>query len=307
MAANPPDVERALRIARAMFAGDPRVTAIDYGYAYRGGERTKDLVIRIHVTEKLAREQCKSREFVPARIAGIPTDVLARRYRNSGGGEASGASAVRPGISVGNPKARAGTLGLIVFDGTQLAILSCHHVLAGSDGAEGDVILCPAVERGGTVADDIVARLHRTYYPSGWGDAAVALIDANRPVRRDCIVSNVTVSAVGEASAGLELEKIGATTVRTRGLVEGTGSYRVEPWGYVVDGFQLGPAPGSPSPGGNLSLQGDSGAVWYDPVSATGFGMHVASGHEADGHPYAVACGLISVIETLQVTLEPVR
>jgi hypothetical protein len=51
----------------------------------------------------------------------------------------------------------------------------------------------------------------------------------------------MTVQGVGQASPGLLLEKVGATTGRTQGVVEGAGSYTVEPWGYVITGFQLGP------------------------------------------------------------------
>src|SRR3954464_10588390 len=122
---------RALQMAEAMFGGDPRVSGIDYGYAHKEGARTRRLAIRIHVSEKRPPEHCKLHELVPPTIGGIATDVIERRYQRAGGGEGNELAAravLSPGLSLGNPKARAGTLGLIVFEKETPVVLSCHHV-----------------------------------------------------------------------------------------------------------------------------------------------------------------------------------
>jgi len=299
MAEAPTDIARAMRLAHAMFGKQPRVTGIDYGYAHRGGQRTQELCLRIHVDEKRSRALCKPLELVPPEIGGIKTDVIERRYHHTAGQASNPGGVVQPGRGVGNPKARAGTVGLIVFDAGAPAVLSCFHVLAGPAGAVGDVILLPAVEAGGSIPQNVVGKLQRFFPPGLWGDAAIALLDPGCAFDAQVLLSGARIASVGQASAGILVEKVGSTTGKTRGLIEGTGEYRVQPTNFMMSGMQIGRVDTTT----DLSLPGDSGAAWYDPNSSVGLGLHVASGVDATGHAFALACNLDTVLETLGVTL----
>jgi len=247
-------------------------------------------------------------ELVPPTIGGIATDVIERRYQRAGGGEGNELAAravLSPGLSLGNPKARAGTLGLIVFEKETPVVLSCHHVLAGQFAEVGDPILQPPVEAGGAVPKDVVGKLKRFFPPGPAGDAAIADIDPAHLSNPSIPGSDVVLHATGTAFVGLELEKVGATTGTTRGIVEGVGGhYRILPEGYVIPGFQIGR---TANDGGDLSLPGDSGAVWYHRAAAVGFGIHVASSVDDSGHAFAVACNLEPALEALgvSITAEP--
>jgi hypothetical protein len=68
------------------------------------------------------------------------------------------------GVSIGHYQISAGTLGCIVRDKTtgDRLILSNNHVLANSNAAQiGDPIIQPGGADGGTVANDLIARLER--------------------------------------------------------------------------------------------------------------------------------------------------
>lgn len=302
MTAGSPRLDRALRLAIARHSGDPHVTGIDYGYAYRGGRRTDQMAIRVHVDAKKPLSGCKAIEIVQPEISGLPTDVVARRYRFSGESPAAVASSttLRPGLSVGNPAARAGTIGLIVYDGANPTLLSCHHVLAGPLGEVGQAVLHPPVEQGGSGEEYVVGHLSRAHTPGLWGDAAIARLNDGVAFSRAVHISGAVVRFTAMASPGLVLEKVGATSGVTRGLVEAVGQYRIDPSGAVIDGMLIAPLDAT-----DVSLPGDSGAIWYDGATDTGYGLHTARGKDDDGRTFAIASHLPTVLDTLDVTLEP--
>jgi hypothetical protein len=298
------DPSRALQVARALFASQPGVTGIDYGYAHRTRDgkhqRTEELCLRIHVNQKKPPALCRTREIVPREIDGIRTDVVERRYYSNAGASGAAGRLVQAGRGVGNPKARAGTIGLVVYDGTQPAILSCEHVLAGPKAAIGDAILLPAVEAGGKIPDDVVASLTRFLPQGSSGDFAIARIEASRAFDTTVLVSGAKISTTAPATLGDVLEKVGSTTGLTRGIVEGIGDYLVQPGNFLMTGLQIGRLDETR----DLSLPGDSGSVWYTRDTHYGVGVHVASGVDDTGHAFAIACKLDTALELLGATLE---
>lgn len=297
------DPSRALLVARALFASQPWITGVDYGYAYRtrGGkhERTKELCLRIHVDRKKPPELCRTHELVPWEIEGIRTDVVERRYHSTAGTGGADGRPVQPGRGVGNPKARAGTIGLVVLDAGEPAILSCQHVLAGPEAAIGDPILQPAVEAGGKITDDVVATLTRFLPQGASGDFAIARITSGRTFDATVLASGAKISRTAPATLGDVLEKVGSTTGLTQGIIEGMGDYRVQPGNFLMTGLQIGRLDETR----DLSLPGDSGSVWYTRDTHDGVGVHVASGVDDTGHAFAIACSLDMALELLGVAL----
>jgi hypothetical protein len=149
----------------------PNVVGHGLGYAVRRGERTDEFARVVLVTTKLPKVMLARADRIPARIAGLPTDVRevgilralqppTGRWRPAPGG-----------VSIGHRDITAGTLGAVVRDratGRKL-ILSNNHVLADSNaGKIGDPILQPGPADGGRPLIDEFARLER-FVPIDFG------------------------------------------------------------------------------------------------------------------------------------------
>lgn len=140
------------------------VVGVGTGYKQVGGSKTRDLCLVVLVRQKVPRVGLAPEDLVPAKIEGIPTDVMqvgelralqarTERWRPAPGG-----------VSLGHYKITAGTFGAIVRDRDTDArlILSNNHVLANSnDASPGDPILQPGAADGGKLKDDTLAILER--------------------------------------------------------------------------------------------------------------------------------------------------
>jgi hypothetical protein len=287
----------------------PEVTGVDIGHKYVDGVRTRDLVVRVHVRRKMPKSRLADGERVPASVLGIETDVLEARYESHSTGTPrpwERHSTVQPGISVGSAKAEAGTLGLIVYDAETGApcMLSAFHVLAGPFGAIEDPITQPARIDQGRAPADTVATLLRFHRPGSWGDAAVAKLNGQRPFAAEQLGSAARLTGLGPPTIDQVLEKCGRTTGVTRGRVEGTGTYYYAHAPYGIGGFRLSSDGFDDPERQDLSAVGDSGAVWYDPATGVGVGLHCA-GESGSDREFAIASYLSRVMKTLQVSLQP--
>jgi endonuclease G len=294
----------AYQHARAALAARPDVTGIDLGYKYVDGVRTKQLAVRVHVQQKRAARQVREAERIPKTLLGVRTDVMQARYRRHGDATPDPSQrgpVVRPGMSIGNPKAEAGTLGLIVTDKEtgELCLLSAYHVLVGHFGVPGDPIIQPSRFDHGSIPADTVAALRRSFPPGPWGDAAIAVLNGKRPIAYGQLGSDVRVRRVGLPRLDQVLEKSGRTTGVTRGRVDGMGTYFYPGAEQGVGGFHLVPADIDDPDTQDLSAPGDSGSVYYDPKNRTGVGLHCAGDVDSPGGESAVACYLTRVFNTL--------
>ena len=307
-------IAKPLRGAYELLLGSlgqrPEVSGVDVGYKYEDGERTRKLAVRVHVLKKRPRRGLAETERVPRHVQGVPTDVVEARYRSQGSSAPPAwerHETLRPGVSVGNANTDTGTLGLVVFDNESGApcILSAWHVLAGPFGAEGDAITQPARMDQGRLPRDIVARLHRFFPPGPWGDAAVAELTGRRPHEASQLSSGVRLARLDVPSLGQVLEKSGRTTGVTRGRVDGLGTYFYPNAPNGVAGFRLVPNGTDDPDRQDLSASGDSGAIWYDPGTRAGMGLHAAGETGKPAHEFAIACYLTRVMSALRVSLRP--
>jgi hypothetical protein len=175
-------------------------------------------------------------------------------------------------------------------------------VLAGHWGTDRDPIIQPARLDFGLAPADTIAELYRWHTPGPWGDAAIARLNQSRPFGLDQANSGVRVTSIDTPAIGQILEKAGRTTSITRGLVEAMGTYYYPEAMAGVSGFMLSTV-GLDSPNSqDLTAQGDSGAIWYDPDTQAGVGLHVA-GEARQSNEFAIACYLTRVMMTLRVSL----
>jgi len=150
------DAIAALDSVRRSWLRRPGVSAGDVGFKISGDELTDKVALRVHVERKrpvasLATEDVfNDPDGGTNEVNGFEVDVVEAAYSPSGvvldhedvdAVEAvDRKSAIDPligGISCGNPRITAGTIGAIVFDRTNCKpmILSNWHVLAGASAA----------------------------------------------------------------------------------------------------------------------------------------------------------------------------
>ena len=187
-----------IRAAKAMHAatlmGRPNVVGVGIGRRVVGSEQTDELCLSVLVAEKIAVEGWSPEALGPSQLGNVPTDVVqigtvfanqvpTDKFRPAPGG-----------VSIGHYQISAGTLGCIVRDrdtGDRL-ILSNNHVLANSnDAVAGDPIIQPGGADGGTVANDLIARLER-----------FCVIDFGEQTGSDCGIAS-TYAGFGNAVASL--------------------------------------------------------------------------------------------------------
>jgi len=260
MAANLADVRKLLPDVKKELLNKPNVVATGVGYKVTEGKQTEELSIICSVESKKTKQALSERELIPATIQGVTTDVYPTgplyafqdptgRFRPAPGG-----------VSVGHYLITAGTLGCWVKKNDKLYMLSNNHVLANSnDGNIGDNILQPGPYDGGTVSNDLIAKLsefipiqfNETVNPCQFANSIAAFLNAlasligsksrMKSVRTqavenlvDCAIAepidpidvkneilNIgNVLGVEEATLGMNLKKSGRTTGFTTGSVQ---------------------------------------------------------------------------------------
>lgn len=294
----------ALDGVRRQWLRRPGVTGVDVGFKIKDDKLTDDLAIRVHVARKIAVGELASTEIfnesgkAPKKIGGFPVDVIEGQYGPSATALAEPMvledadedaiagieriTAFDPllgGISCGNPRVTAGTIGAIVFDRATCRpmILSNWHVLAGASAAAvGEGILQPGRIDGGT---QTVATLTRMRL-DGRMDAAVATLNNARAHTRD-ILGLGAISGTEAATLGMLVVKSGRTTGITRGIVDGISMSVLINYGdpgVVAFSNQIRIVPRPPWPGVDyeVSRGGDSGSVWLNEANNRAIGLHFA-------------------------------
>jgi hypothetical protein len=154
------------------------------------------------------------------------------------------------------------------------------------------------------IGADTVGGLLRSLLPGSSGDAAVAKLNGTRAFSREQLSTGVVVRHASLPSMGQILEKCGRTTGVTQGEVVGMGKYFYADAPLGISGFQLELVGHDDPLREDLSAPGDSGALWYDPTSKTGVGLH-AAGEVAQSSEFAIASYLTRVLSALSVRLVP--
>lgn len=260
------EIEQTARVTEAQELHEselmalPNVVGVAPSLKVTAGKPTKTWSLTVFVEKKRARMARKG--MVPARVAGVPTDVV-----EVGKLETLAFTArLRPGLpgySIGHFNVTAGTFGCLVHDlrrcccelekdcccgpsrlecpGDYL-ILSNNHVIAMSNGASaGDLILQPGPLDGGVFPADGIATLER-FEPIVSGASGYNLVDA--AVARPSESRNVTASILGsliplgvsQVSIGSPVIKAGRTTQVTVGRVLAVNAT------VLVGGYPAGPA-----------------------------------------------------------------
>lgn len=220
------------------------VVGVAAGVKVKKGTPTGEPAVTVLVERKVAKSRLSESALIPAKLDGVPTDVIESGPLRPLLFNAPVQPAL-PGYSIGHHDITAGTFGCLVRDirrcccrhehdchcgsreechGDYL-ILSNNHVLANSGLASvGDLILQPGPFDGGVYPSDAVGKLER-YEPIVFGMSGYNLVDAAvaRPLRsrsvNPAILGLVLPRSVGQASVGQDVIKAGRTTQVTTGTV----------------------------------------------------------------------------------------
>jgi hypothetical protein len=154
-----------------------------------------------------------------------------------------------------------------------------------------------------------VATLER-WVPLDTGcDAALALLDAGIAVRQTLFDSQIVIRGTEKPRLGMRVVKYGAVSALTHGMIDGIGgAYQVDYSAYGdtirwIDGLRVVVDPDAPQ--AEISLAGDSGAVWVNPSNGKAVALHFA-GEDGLGptSDYALGQPLPRVLELLDAKID---
>jgi hypothetical protein len=319
---SPEEMEQAtavLNSVRDEWMARQGVTAVDLGFKWSRGLMTGKLSIRVHVAQKLPLADLTEADLFPSELEGIPVDVIEAEYGLQllpGNSQLEAAPEARKarydpillGVSVGNPRVTAGTLGAKVYDAASLLpmALSNWHVFVGSpSGVAGEQIWQPGSLDGGNSTDTFAILSRSVLSPY---DAAVAQLTNSREVMAETVDGDVIEDAT-TPQLGMLVWKSGRTTERTEGFIDGVQMTTSVNYGAAGVRVMQGVVRIVPRPGaGNIevSMGGDSGSIWVDEASGKGVGLHFA-GEVGNAPEQGLANELQPVLDMLNVLLPAQR
>lgn len=268
--------------------GLPNVEHVDIGFAIAGGWDTGELSLRVFVREKFPLRDLMPESIAPPSLDGIDVDVIESNRSLHGAVRDRRFDPVLGGIETANRKLHSGgTLGMIVkdgIDGSPLA-LSNYHVWVKHVGQQGDEIVQPRA----TSDECVIGTLAR------WDedlDCAVAALNGARFLQMGAAVGiGRLTTGIAHPVLGMLVVKSSTVTGVTYGVIEGLSETEMT----------ITPDPAHPSALNQISLPGDSGAVWLDPLTGDAVALHYAG--ESPGYPdRAWAKSFQAVAAALQIT-----
>ena len=284
------------------------IVGVGIGPKVTDGRLTKRLTIRFYVERKVAKGAVPKKDMLPAKIDGVPTDVIetGRFYAFATPIAQQRLRPTRGGCSCGFKASgfvMAGTLGCLVTDGGGRYILSNNHVLADENALPlGSPIFQPGLLDNGHPSTDKVARLSKFVKikklpAKNEVDCAIAGV-LTRKLCSPKFLPKVSLGSTTPiaAAVGMKVHKHGRTTGYTRGQV-------VDIAADVNVGYDFGTARFIDQiivigDSGSFSDSGDSGSLIVDRKTrkATGLLFAGSSSHTIANH-------IENVLSQLGVTL----
>ncbi|MDG5799078.1 hypothetical protein QA597_01720 [Marinilabiliaceae bacterium ANBcel2] len=204
----------------------PNVKEIGIGIKEKNGELTKELCIKIVVSEKIKKENLNNRDIIPSHIEGVVTDITEEEdkvplcnsvdkkiYRPVIGG------VMINNIKNGNSTRGFGTLGCFAKRNSDQSwvLLSNHHVLYSSKGEDNDLIGQPWVRESLCQKPNIIASNCKGDLAT---DSAIAVINDQTEISNSIAeVGNIKNGATAQPVIAEQVIKRGARTKLTKGVV----------------------------------------------------------------------------------------
>jgi endonuclease G len=325
------EIKKIVRGPAQSYLEDPNINSVGIGYKEEGGEESDEKCISFTVDEKISKidlpesiASYKTREIPEVFKIGektIRTDVIQRKYKptyeiiqeRTANITKLRHRPVLPGISVGNFKFSAGTLGAIVFNKLTCEpyILSNWHVLHGDKGSLNDPIVQPGVyDDNRNIENNVIGRLVRSHLGLA-GDCAISTIEDG-----NFLTQILDLDVIPKRIARVDLRdsviKSGRTTFVTHGIVKRIEvTTKIDYGGNTgirkIGGFEIGIDQENPPINGEVSMGGDSGSLWMiknqdNEASDIAVGLHFAGEASSLQEEHAVACKIDSVLTKLNIS-----
>lgn len=205
------------------FLDKTNVVGVAFGNKIKGGFYTCQKCITVFVNKKLSKNSICQKDIIPQTYNGIITDVVQIGMPEL----CSLTKKIRPvkgGYSIGVDNLEAGTMGCLVADSKKDYILTCNHVVAGnSHSGLRKVVVQPAPKYGGKVPKDVVGMVSEFIPVDIEGEENLedaALVETDRSKASIDIAFKGAINGVDFVHLGQIVEKVGATTELTNGVVE---------------------------------------------------------------------------------------
>lgn len=290
-------LDRALR----EYADGSEVFYIDIGYDYTPQFERKDkLCVRVHVHDKGQTKMVNKDGvsfFYYQHSVQEPSGPIAKERKSK--------NAIQSGLSIGG--AKTGTLGAICYDKSdrsKVYLLTCYHIMDPSK----DSVFLPSLE------DSDGIRFQVGFVNRFCAVTDLVLVepfeDRLNDVKMEILGTSFILSETREVELGKQLKKSGRTTCLTNGIVDGIcGIYF--PWTRIgkksiqMNGcFRVVPLNISNPTNEEITSAGDSGAIWFDPQTGEGIGIHFDGEKSNDPkQECAFAQDLGAALTTMNVSL----
>jgi hypothetical protein len=267
-------------VRKELMSRFPEIISVDLGLKERGGKLTSEFSWRVFVKEKKAASELKPEQMIPKEVAGIPTDVFlhenSRVLLDNVSSDSSSYEPLLSGIQI-TGSGLVGTLGFFATLTGQTAVhmVSCHHVLLGPSGSNGDLVgqpnaacdlcCCKCCE----VAKIVTGVVGTAGGANNTVDAAMAILigqtagDSKTIRFTNSIVGLGPIFGSGTAAVGDVVRKRGRTTLLSTGTVTSITSnptVNQSPDGTGVNVAYTGQISITPTDSTAMALGGDSGA-----------------------------------------------
>ena len=230
------------------------------------------LQIRVADAERLG-------DGIPDTIEMIPTQVLEGKGlepvdqgMRTPIGRTDPIDPLRPGASIGIVGGPPGTLGMFVDRDDVQYILTADHVIAPQGHGDDSRVYQP-----GPVDHPVN---HRSQI--GWAGprlpangVSLVRLDTDRQTNNTPLGSGIQLNGTRRPGVGDILEKSGRSTEITRAKVARTGAFQ-----GCKPGFELVSVDADPNT--EISMGGDSGAIWYDPTTGAAVGVQCRGDGDLD-------------------------
>ena len=281
------------------------VIGVDVDYKRVGGQKTDTFSITVYVKKKISQEELSAEEAVPARIEGIPTDVVecpnvwpskesAEQRASEVTTKQVKTETLEGGLSISNQYDLGGygTLGIVLMVQKVPTALSCAHVMGYPPLQPGQGVIEPGGPQGGAYPADSIGVTSLAYYGPNNVDAALVPIKKGRSSNAASIVNIGKVNGFAKTFVGQQVKKMGVTTGFTQGVVSSTTltwTYHSATLGQITLKNQI-------RVDGQFAWMGDSGSAVIETTKNEMVGM-VVSGHTSA--PFFTVCNTSTDLEKI--------
>ncbi|MFM2269094.1 MAG: hypothetical protein RL757_2535 [Bacteroidota bacterium] len=256
----------------------PNVRGVDIGFKYKGGERTEEICLRVHVARK--KKRIKKTDIIPSEVNGIATDVLEGRFDNQLSAFVPRRyEVVTQEDTIVNPDdqiypvlqggicisvdvdggAETGTLGAIVKDNVtgRPAILTNGHVVKNTVGREVYHTYSWKTSSGGR----LLGKVTRSRMTNGI-DAAIIPLDGTPTYSFDIAELGGIQGVNTTPMLGTKVRKRGRTSRLTYGIIDGLHGTFADPTNISLNYNDIMTI--APTRTSEFSTFGDSGSTVLD-------------------------------------------